>query len=459
MTLWSGRFRAGLNSLASELNNSLPVDKRLYAEDIRGSQSWAQALAAAGVVSALEAETLVKGLDAVKAEMDSSTFQFLDSDEDIHTAVERRLTELAGPVGGKLHTGRSRNDQVATDFRLWLFLAAQRLDDAAKGVQTALLHRAEFDIDVILPGYTHFQQAQPILLSHWWLSHFWPLQRDRERLKELCLRAAVLPLGSGALAGTTFAIDRFALAADLGFSAPSPNSLDAVSDRDFAAEFLFWAALTGVHLSRMAEALILYSTTEFGFISMADEFSTGSSLMPQKKNPDMLELARGKAGTLNGLLTGLLSTLKGLPSAYDKDLQEDKSAVFEAADTLEVLLPVMEGVVTTLTVHPVRCRSAIHSAVLATDLADYLVSKGVPFRSAHEAVGKAVRVAEEREETLHTLPLSEYRAINPDFEEDLYRTISLEVSVKRRDVYGGTAPEAVRKQIEIAKEVIDRSAG
>jgi argininosuccinate lyase len=455
MTLWSGRFRAGLNSLASELNNSLPVDKRLYAEDIRGSLAWARALAAAGVITTQEAEALVKGLDAIKVEMDSGTFEFKESDEDIHTAVERRLTELAGPVGGKLHTGRSRNDQVATDFRLWLFSTAQQLDVAAQGLQKALLHRAEIDLDVILPGYTHFQQAQPILLSHWWLSHFWPLQRDRERLKELSQRAAVLPLGSGALAGTTFNIDRFALAADLGFTAPSPNSLDAVSDRDFAAEFLFWAALAGVHLSRMAEALILYSTIEFGFVTMADEFSTGSSLMPQKKNPDLLELARGKAGTLTGLLTGLLTTLKGLPSAYDKDLQEDKTAVFEAADTLEVLLPVMEGVISTLTVHPERCRSAIHPAVLATDLADYLVCKGVPFRSAHEAVGKAVRLAEERKETLHTLPLSEYQAINPVFDQDLFSALSLETSVKRRAVYGGTAPDAVKKQIEEAQKALE----
>jgi argininosuccinate lyase len=455
MTLWSGRFRAGLNSLASELNNSLPVDKRLYAEDIRGSLAWARALAAAGVITTQEAEALVKGLDAIKVEMDSGTFEFKESDEDIHTAVERRLTELAGPVGGKLHTGRSRNDQVATDFRLWLFSTAQQLDVAAQGLQKALLHRAEIDLDVILPGYTHFQQAQPILLSHWWLSHFWPLQRDRERLKELSQRAAVLPLGSGALAGTTFNIDRFALAADLGFTAPSPNSLDAVSDRDFAAEFLFWAALAGVHLSRMAEALILYSTIEFGFISMADEFSTGSSLMPQKKNPDLLELARGKAGTLTGLLTGLLTTLKGLPSAYDKDLQEDKTAVFEAADTLEVLLPVMEGVISTLTVHPERCRSAIHPAVLATDLADYLVCKGVPFRGAHEAVGKAVRLAEERKETLLTLPLSEYQAINPVFDQDLFSALSLETSVKRRAVYGGTAPDAVKKQIEEVQKALE----
>jgi argininosuccinate lyase len=454
MTLWSGRFRAGLNSLASELNNSLPVDKRMYAEDIRGSQAWAQALAAAGVITDLEADALVKGLDAIKVEMDSGFFVYQENDEDIHTAIERRLTELAGPVGGKLHTGRSRNDQVATDFRLWLFTAVNRLDEAVQGLQKALLQRAESDLEVILPGYTHFQQAQPILLSHWWLSHFWALQRDRNRLKELNQRAAVLPLGSGALAGTTFDIDRFALATNLGFSIPSQNSLDAVSDRDFAAEFLFWAALTGVHLSRMAEALILYSTIEFGFVSMADEFSTGSSLMPQKKNPDMLELARGKAGTLNGMLAGLLGTLKGLPSAYDKDLQEDKTAVFEAADTMEVLLPVMEGVISSLSVHPERCRDAIHPAVLATDLADYLVGKGVPFRSAHEAVGKAVRLAEERKETLHTLPLAEYQVISPVFDQDLFTALSLESSVKRRAVYGGTAPDAVKNQIEEAKKVL-----
>jgi argininosuccinate lyase len=454
MTLWSGRFRAGLNSLASVLNNSLPVDKRLYAEDIRGSQAWARALAAANVISADEAGLLVNGLQSVLEEMESGTFQFSDNDEDIHTAVERRLTELVGSVGGKLHTGRSRNDQVATDFRLWLMSTATRLSASLESLQKALLQRAESDLDIILPGYTHFQQAQPILLGHWWLSHFWALQRDQERLRQLAKRAAVLPLGSGALAGTTFPIDRFSLAKDLGFSAPSPNSLDAISDRDFAVEFLFWAALTGVHLSRMAEALILYSTIEYGFISMADEFSTGSSLMPQKKNPDMLELARGKAGTLTGLLTGLLATLKGLPSAYDKDLQEDKSAVFEAADCMEVMLPVIEGVISSLTVHTERCRQAIHPAVLATDLADYLVAKGIPFREAHEAVGKAVRLAEEKGESLPTLPLVDYKEIHPAFAEDLYSALSLESSVNRRAVYGGTARQAVEQQIKEAWKTV-----
>ncbi|NMB58076.1 MAG: argininosuccinate lyase, partial [Chloroflexi bacterium] len=311
MTLWSGRFRAGLDSLASVLNNSLPVDKRLFAEDIRGSQAWARALAAAGVITPAEMDILVKGLESVLEEMKTETFQFLEADEDIHTAVERRLTELVGPTGGKLHTGRSRNDQVATDFRLWMLEETKHLDAAVKSLQQALVKRAEKDMDVILPGYTHFQQAQPILLSHWWLSHFWALQRDRERLNQLAQRASVLPLGSAALAGTTFPIDRFILANDLGFSIPSQNSLDAISDRDFAAEFLFWSAMTGVHLSRLAEALILYSTIEYGFVTMADEFSTGSSLMPQKKNPDMLELTRGKAGTFVGLLTNLLTTLKG----------------------------------------------------------------------------------------------------------------------------------------------------
>jgi argininosuccinate lyase len=454
MTLWSGRFRAGLDSLASVLNNSLPVDKRLYAEDIRGSQAWARALAAAGVITPVEMDSLVNGLQSVLEEMQSGTFQLLEADEDIHTAVERRLTELTGPTGGKLHTGRSRNDQVATDFRLWILEEAKTLDAAVLNLQQALIKRAESDLDIILPGYTHFQQAQPILLSHWWLSHVWALQRDRERLSQLAQRASVLPLGSAALAGTTFPIDRFILANDLGFSAPSQNSLDAISDRDFAAEFLFWAAMTGTHLSRMAEALILYSTIEYGFVSMADEYSTGSSLMPQKKNPDMLELTRGKTGTFVGLLMNLLTTLKGLPSAYDKDLQEDKTAVFEAADTMAVLLPVVQGVITTLTVNAERCRKAIHPAVLATDLADYLVVKGVPFRSAHEAVGRAVRLAEEKGESLFTLTLSDYQSIHPSFGEDLFGALSLEASVNRRNVYGGTARDAVVKQVNLAKETL-----
>lgn len=334
MKLWNIRPGAGLDVITARLNDSLPFDQRLALVDVRGSLAWVKAITRVGILTPAESEALISGLKQVQAEFEQEAFAFQESDEDIHTAVERRLTELTGPVGGKLHTGRSRNDQVATDFRLWVMQTCDALNDSLLGLQRTLLKRAEQDWGVVLPGYTHFQQAQPVLFSHWWLSHFWALERDRRRLHEVRKNTSILPLGCGALAGAGFPIDRFALASELGFSAPAPNSLDAVADRDFAAEFLFWAALLGVHLSRMAEALILYSTREFGFIQLADAYSTGSSLMPHKKNPDPLELIRGKSGILTGKLTGLLATLKGLPSAYDKDLQEDKVPVFEAATPL-----------------------------------------------------------------------------------------------------------------------------
>jgi len=454
MALWSGRLSGNLNESVAALNNSLPFDQRLAEVDVRGSIAWAKALQRAGVLTPTETDGIVRGLQAIQSEFIKGDFAFQAGDEDIHTAVERRLTELIGPLAGKLHTGRSRNDQVATDFRLWVLTAIKRLDEQIKAFQTTLLNRAEQDFGVILPGYTHFQQAQPILLSHWWLSHFWALQRDRQRLQDLAHETACLPLGSGALAGTGFPIDRFALANDLGFDHPSPNSIDAVSDRDFAAGFLFCASLLGIHLSRLAEALILYSTSEFGFITLADEFSTGSSLMPQKKNPDPLELTRAKAGILIGRLTGLLSTLKALPSAYDKDLQEDKPPVFDAADTLEILLPVLSGLVASLTVNAARMRAAIDPQVLATDLADYLVRKGVPFRQAHHAVGGAVKRALELGVRLPDLPLSEWQTIHPAFGKDLYTIFDLEQSLNRRAAWGGVAPQAVKEQLAKARELI-----
>jgi argininosuccinate lyase len=307
--------------------------------------------------------------------------------------VERRLGELVGPLAGKLHTGRSRNDQVATDFRLWLLDHLPALESRLIDLQAALLKRAEAEAGIPMPGYTHLQRAQPVLLGHWWLSHFWPLQRDRQRLSELGKRTASLPLGSGALAGVPFPIDRQALADELGFASPAPNSIDAVSDRDFAAEFLFVAALAGVHLSRLAEAVILFSSAEFGYFELSDAYATGSSLMPQKKNPDVFELARGKAGGLIGALAGLLATLKGLPSAYDKDLQEDKPPVFHAFDTLAALLPVLAGAIATLTVKADRLQANLEAGMMATDLADYLVRKGLPFRQAHTLTGQAVQLA------------------------------------------------------------------
>jgi argininosuccinate lyase len=457
MKLWSGRLSGSMDATFALLNNSLPFDKRLAQVDVRGSIAWAHALAHAGVLTKEESDKIVAGLEAILVEFKAAQFAFHESDEDIHTAVERRLTEMIGPVGGMLHTGRSRNDQVATDFCLWMREAVDRLEQNLAGLQSTLLERAERDEGIILPGYTHFQQAQPILFSHWWLSHFWALQRDYQRLQGVRRQISEMPLGSGALAGTSFPIDRFALAEELGFSGPCPNSLDGVGNRDFAAELLFWAALTGVHLSKLAEALILYSTNEFGFITLADEFSTGSSLMPQKKNPDPLELVRAKSGVLAGRLVGFLSTLKALPSAYDKDLQEDKPPVFEAVDMMELLLPIMSGLVLTLTVNSERTRSAVNWQVLATDLADYLVQHGVPFRQAHSATGQAVRRAAELEVSLPELPLADWQAIHPVFDEGLFETFNLERSLEKHAAWGGTAPQAVKEQLELARETLSKN--
>jgi len=454
MKLWSGRLPGTIDGVAAKLNDSLPFDQRLARQDVRGSVAWARALVQASVLSLAEAEEIVHGLEAIAGEFERGQFLLAESDEDIHTAVERRLTELIGPVAGKLHTGRSRNDQVATDFRLWVLEAIERTDEQLYELQLALIARAEQDMGVILPGYTHTQRAQPILLSHWWLSHLWALQRDRGRLHDLDQRTAVSPLGSGALAGTTFPVDRDALSHALGFRTASPNSLDAVSDRDFAAEYLFCATLIGLHLSRMSEALILYSTAEFAFIELDNAYSTGSSLMPQKKNPDPLELTRAKSGRFIGLLAGLLATLKALPSAYDKDLQEDKLPVFEAADTLGLVLPVMRGVVATLTVCAERMRSAVDASMLATDLADYVVQRGVPFREAHHAAGRAVKRAEELGVKLTELPLTEWQAIHPAFGDDLFQVFDPERAIARRSAWGGTAPDAVREQLALAKQVV-----
>jgi argininosuccinate lyase len=447
MTLWGGRFSKKLNDQAWDLNSSLPVDQRMAIQDVDGSIAWTDALHKANILSDEEHASISLGLDTVKGEFASGEFIFAAADEDIHTAVERRLTELVGVTAGKLHTGRSRNDQVATDFRLWMLQAIPELDSALKNLQSALLEQAELAGETLMPGYTHLQRAQPILLSHWWLSHYWPLERDRERLADLVKRVSILPLGSGALAGTPVPVDRAALAEALGFAVASPNSLDSVSDRDFAAEFLFCATLIGIHLSKLAEQIVLYTSAEFGFFELSDAFSTGSSLMPQKKNPDVFELTRGKAGTLIGMLTGLLATLKGLPSTYDKDLQEDKAPVFAATDTLLAILPVIAGALRTITAKPVRMRNAIDAFMMATDLADYLVEKGIPFRETHAIAGKAVRAAGEKNIGLEELPLEAYQALSPAFEADVYQVFDPMKSVEKRNAIGGTSLQSVKNQI------------
>ncbi len=451
-TLWSGgRLDSEMDREMIQLNNSLWIDQRMAKEDVQGSLAWANAIFEAGVLSRSEYDSIISGLKQISEEFSNDSFQFKSSDEDIHTAVERRLTEIIGPAGGKIHTGRSRNDQVVTDFRLWIKNHISEMKSGIETLQNAFLDRAEQDMRVILPGYTHFQQAQPILLSHWWLSHFWALERDKQRLTEAQSHADISPLGCGALAGSTLPVDRFKLAKDLGFSEPAPNSLDAVSDRDFVCDFLYEMAMIAVHMSRCAEALILYSTTEFGFITLSDRYSTGSSLMPQKKNPDSLELIRGKCGSQIGLLQAMLSTLKGLPSAYDKDLQEDKVLFFQSWDNTLLLMKVLTGVIGTLHVNADRCRQAVDTQAFATDVADYLVKKGVPFREAHHIVGKVVKRAEAKHLKLTELSLADWKEISSLFDNDLFRIFSLESAVNARTVWGGTASEQVLKQLAYAK--------
>ncbi len=391
MTLWGGRFSEPSDDQMRALQDSIDFDMRMYDEDISGSIAYARAIAAAGVITPEEAESLVAGLERVRAEFEAGSFEIKPDDEDIHTAVERRLTEIVGAVGGKLHTGRSRNDQVATDFRLWTAHALGEIKLALGALMGAMVDQAEARAETLMPGYTHLQPAQPITAGHWLMSFFWMLKRDVERIDDAEKRIRVMPLGSGALAGTPLPIDRKALAQrfDGGFHSHSQNSLDAVSDRDFAAETLFVLSLIGVHLSKLAEDIILYSNPAFGFITLNDRYSTGSSLMPQKRNPDPMELARGKAGRLIGNLTGFLTTLKGLPSTYNKDLQEDKEALFDSVDTLKLILPVVTAIIRTLKLNPDKMRAALDPDMLATDLADYLVAKGC--RSARRTESRGGR--------------------------------------------------------------------
>jgi argininosuccinate lyase len=446
--LWGGRFTGQTDPRMEQFNASIGFDWRLWRADLTGSQAYARALAQAGILTPAEAEQIVAGLEQVAAEWAAGQFVVRPDDEDIHTANERRLGELVGPVAGKLHTGRSRNDQVATDVRLWLRGEIAALRAQQRQLIAVAAERAAAEIDFLMPGYTHLQPAQPIRWSHWLLSHAAAWQRDAQRLDDLARRVNVLPLGSGALAGNPFSIDRDALAAELGFAGVSANSLDAVSDRDFVAEFLFWAALTMLHLSRLAEDLIIYGSREFGFVTIADAYSTGSSLMPQKKNPDALELLRGKSARVMGGLAGLMALLKGLPTSYNKDLQEDKEPLFDAVENVGGSLQIACGVLATLTVHPAAMRAALTPEMLATDLAEYLVRKGVPFRETHHVAGAAVRMAELRAEPLPALSLDDLRTLHAAFAEDVAGVWDFEQSVERRDVHGGTSRRAVTAQIE-----------
>jgi argininosuccinate lyase len=454
MGLWGGRFSEPSDDDLRALNDSIAFDKRLYAQDIRGSIAYAKALIGAGVLNGEESATIVSGLQTVLDEFERGVFELKAGDEDIHTAVERRLTELVGAVGGKLHTGRSRNDQIATDMRLWTRDALVKLDAQIKRLQTALVEQAEQNLETLMPGYTHVQPAQPITAAHWLMSFFWMLARDRERLAETAHRLNVNPLGSGALAGTPLDIDRHFLTQELGFHSYSHNSLDAVSDRDYVAESLFSIALLSTHLSRLAEDVIIYSNPAFGFITLNDRYSTGSSLMPQKRNADPMELARGKTGRLIGHLTGFMTTLKGLPSTYNKDLQEDKEPLFDAFDTLDIVLPVVIAIILTLQLNPDKMRAALSDEMLATDLADYLVRKGMPFRQAHHIAGTAVRTAAEQGVTLSQLSTVTYKGLSELFEDDVHDVFDFLKSASLRRAPGGTAPEVVRQQITVARKLL-----
>lgn len=445
--LWGGRFTGKTDPLMEKFNASINFDKRLWKADIEGSQAYARAIAKAGIITNHEADEIIAGLSKVADEWLAGSFEIQAGDEDIHTANERRLSEMIGGVAGKLHTGRSRNDQIATDIRLWLREEIGFLRNHLRQLISVTAERAAEEIDLLMPGYTHLQLAQPVRWSHWLLSHAWAWQRDAERLDQLAERVNVMPLGSGALAGNPFPIDRHQLAADLGFAGITGNSLDGVADRDFIAEFLFWSTMMMLHLSRLAEDLIIYSSREFGFVTIADAYSTGSSLMPQKKNADALELLRGKSGRVLGNLTGLMTTLKGLPTSYNKDLQEDKEPLFDAAENVSGSLQIATGVISTLTVNPHALRGALSTEMLSTDLAEYLVRKGVPFRETHHIAGAAVRMAENQAMPLAELSLDDLRTLHDAFDEDVLDVWNFETSVERRDVDGGTSKRAVLAQV------------
>ena len=433
MKAWGGRFTQPADPTAEKFTGSLAFDRRLWPQDIRGSMAWARALARTGLLTETERDTILEGLDRVRSELEAGTFPFRPELEDIHLNVERRLLELVGEVGGKLHTGRSRNDQIAVDERLYLRDAVTRTREGLRRVQAALLARAEETAEAPMPGYTHLQRAQPIVLGHHLLAYVFMLARDRDRFAACAARADVMPLGAAALAGTAYAIDLDALARDLGFAAVSPNSLDAVSDRDYLLDYLAAAAVTGMHLSRLAADLTLWATAEFGFVEFSDAFATGSSIMPQKKNPDVAELIRGKSGRLAGNLVALLTTMKGLPLSYNSDMQEDKEPFFDSDDTLQAVLAVLPPLLASLTFRTDRMRAAAgeHFAT-ATDLADYLVRKGLPFRRAHEVVGRAVRQALESGQTLETLPVEDLRRLSPLLDADVREALTVEASLRAR---------------------------
>jgi len=449
--MWGGRFDAKPAEIMEEINASIAFDKRFYAEDIRASQAHARMLGACGIISAKEAEEIIAGLDAVREEIELGRFEFRREYEDIHMAVEARLNELIGSVAGKLHTARSRNDQVATDFRLYIRGAIDRLDNQLLSLQTALARKAAAHADTIMPGFTHMQTAQPVSFGHHCLAYVEMLARDRGRFADARKRVNELPLGAAALAGTSFPIDRAMTAAELGFARPMANSLDAVSSRDFALEMLAAAAICASHLSRLAEEIVIWFSAGFGFIALSDRFTTGSSIMPQKRNPDAAELIRAKAGRISGAFVSLLMVMKGLPLAYSKDMQEDKEAAFIAIDALSLGLAAMTGMIEDM--EPNRQRmldAAAQGFSTATDLADWLVRcAGLPFREAHHVTGRIVKAAEKAGLDLAHVPLETMREIEPRIDASVFKVLEVGSSVESRRSFGGTAPQNVRAAAEI----------
>ena len=452
---WSGRFTQKTDKLVEEFNASISFDKRLYKHDIMGSIAHARMLTKVGIIKKREAERIISGLKAIEKEIEAGKFRFTSDMEDIHMAIEKRLIEKTGPVGGKLHTARIRNDQVALDIRLYLRDEIGEVKGLIRELQKTFVGIAKKNLDCIMPGYTHLQRAQPILFSHHILAYYEMLKRDNERLADCYKRVNVMPLGSGALAGSPYPLNREFVAKELGFTGVTDNSLDAVSDRDFCIEFCSAASILMMHLSRLSEELILWSSSEFGFIELSDAFSTGSSLMPQKKNPDVPELMRGKTGRVYGNLVSLLTTMKALPLAYNKDMQEDKEALFDTIATIKECLKVFSPMLRTMKLNKKKMLDATKGGFLtATDAADYLVKKGVPFRESHHIAGRVVAYCIKTSQGLEDLSIDEWRGFSKAFGKDIKEVISVEASVKSRKAKGGTAPEAVKRRLkEIEREM------
>ncbi len=454
--MWGGRFAEGPAAVMREINASIPFDKRLWQQDIRASKAHVAMLAAQGIVTPEDAATISKGLDTIAGEYQANGVPVDLALEDIHMATEARLAELIGPTAGRLHTARSRNDQVATDFRLWVRDAIDTVEAGLVELQKALVARAEEHADAVMPGFTHLQSAQPVTLGHHLMAWYEMIRRDRDRFADARRRLNECPLGAAALAGTGFPIDRHATAAALDFAKPTDNSLDSVSDRDFALDYLMAASQCSLHLSRMSEEIIIWASQPFGFVALPDQWSTGSSIMPQKRNPDAVELVRGHAGRITGCLTALMMTMKGLPLAYSKDMQDDKPPVFEAHDLLALSVAAVSGMVESVTFRTDRMRALAESGfATATDLADWLVREaGLPFREAHHVTGRAVKLAEEQGVSLAALPLADLQAIHPAINDSVYSVLTVDASVASRMSHGGTAPAQVRARIADAKALL-----